>query len=621
MNHPGFTIRRLALTGHDVEDAELFFYSGLNVITGPSDTGKTFVFECIDFMFGASTPPKTIPEADRYDSVYLDIYDHHTKKVKTLVRSLKGGQFKLVSEGEEDRVLGEKHKAGSEDTVSQVLLELANLQDKWIRRNKKGQKRSFSFRDMAHLSVISEGDIIKNISPILSGQYTKATEEKSAYRFLLSGFDDSSIVDISYNQEIKKRSDAKEEVLMELIVNTRRKIEELQIESDLPSLREQLGKLEHSVQVCTESLNTTKESAISLENIRRTAWAKLKKVESRLDVLSELQSRFSLLREQYQSDMLRLEAIAESGNRLGEMSFDRCPVCGALTKDQDREYQECRTDPVSIAQSCESEMSRMKGLISDLELTQEDIKQEFGELSSERAQSREELNRASLRLKNHLNPRINDAINDLSKFQEKREHIQKAISIYEQLNEFEDFLNSLGNKTPDQVENSTFVGLDTYHTEAFAKAVQERLKAWKFPSLERVTFDQKDWDIIITGRSRSSHGKGVRALTHAAFTLSLLRYCIDSALPHSGIVVIDSPLVVYRQPDAGEEGFSDDVKVAFYRDLSQTYQDAQVIIIENDPPPDNLDSSGEANIIRFTGTNQGRRGFIPVPEQPDNGTL
>ncbi len=63
MSHIGFVITRLALTGPNRADAELLFRRGLNVVTGPSDTGKTFAFQCIDFMLGASTPPKAIREA------------------------------------------------------------------------------------------------------------------------------------------------------------------------------------------------------------------------------------------------------------------------------------------------------------------------------------------------------------------------------------------------------------------------------------------------------------------------------------------------------------------------------------------------------------------------------
>lgn len=81
-------------------------------------------------------------------------------------------------------------------------------------------------------------------------------------------------------------------------------------------------------------------------------------------------------------------------------------------------------------------------------------------------------------------------------------------------------------------------------------------------------------------------------------------------MPHPGFLVVDSPLVVYRQADDDsdpkDKGFSTDVKEAFYRSLS-TAKGIQVIICENDDPPADL----SANIIHFTKTNEGRYGFIP----------
>src|SRR5689334_2283523 len=49
---PGFQLRRLLLLGTNVQPAELRFTPGLNVITGPSNTGKSFAFVCLDFMLG-----------------------------------------------------------------------------------------------------------------------------------------------------------------------------------------------------------------------------------------------------------------------------------------------------------------------------------------------------------------------------------------------------------------------------------------------------------------------------------------------------------------------------------------------------------------------------------------
>ncbi|MDQ3263103.1 MAG: hypothetical protein M3Y59_05500, partial [Myxococcota bacterium] len=42
---------------------------------------------------------------------------------------------------------------------------------------------------------------------------------------------------------------------------------------------------------------------------------------------------------------------------------------------------------------------------------------------------------------------------------------------------------------------------------------------------------ENDQDVVISGRARGSHGKGVRAITRAAFNLALLRLCIEDERP------------------------------------------------------------------------------------------
>lgn len=145
-------------------------------------------------------------------------------------------------------------------------------------------------------------------------------------------------------------------------------------------------------------------------------------------------------------------------------------------------------------------------------------------------------------------------------------------------------------------------------TEEFSRVMEQILRSWHFPNLERVTFNEKEHDVIISGRSRTSHGKGIRAITHAAFNLALLKYCNTKPLPHPGNVVIDSPLVVYKEPDK-DESLDPEVKDLFYREIAVAFSSSQVIIFENDDPP--MDVSNIATVIRFTGTDHGRRGFIP----------
>ena len=148
--------------------------------------------------------------------------------------------------------------------------------------------------------------------------------------------------------------------------------------------------------------------------------------------------------------------------------------------------------------------------------------------------------------------------------------------------------------------------------EDFSLAVEERLRAWNFPSAGRVTFSETDWDVVIGGRRRASHGKGVRAITHAAFSLALLNLCWRKKTPYPNFLVIDSPLVVYREPSPDEKNISADVKDSFYNDIASSFRGTQVIILENEDPPIQLASSDDINLIAFTKTSHGRYGFIPV---------
>ena len=153
--------------------------------------------------------------------------------------------------------------------------------------------------------------------------------------------------------------------------------------------------------------------------------------------------------------------------------------------------------------------------------------------------------------------------------------------------------------------------MSTAQAGPFSREVEALLKAWHFPGLDRVSFSEDDQDVVISSRARRSHGKGVRAITRAAFNLALLRLCVEEERPFPNFVLIDSPLLVYEQPDADESTFSQDVKGHFWESVKTSFADVQIIVIEN---VGQLPSDGElsdANVTRFTGSDHGRRGFVP----------
>lgn len=605
----GFVLRQLTLTGPGVANAELRFARGLNVIAGPSDTGKTFIAQCIDFVMGSSTVPKEIPEAAQYTAILLEIESQDQSRVFVIERSLRGGDIRVSTGGNTGRVLSWKHQADKEDTISSFLLDLSGLGGKKVRTNQQGKTRPLSFRDIARLILVDEESVISATSPVLTGQYTSRTSESSVFRLLLTGTDDSSVIAKEDPKVAKGRQEGKAEVLEALLKRDRDQYIALNVVCSVTEARDQLARLETALETASSELAVEQSSAEIVEERRRGAWTHLRQVESRADVLSELQKRFALLQEQYSSDLRRLDAISEAGFRLGQMKEERCPVCGAPAEHHESEHQQERSAPADVAQACKAEAEKTMKLLRDLQTTLASNAAEVERLGVEQSTRQTELEATSTELKTLLQPRLQVAVQKFRDIQARRDACRRGLDLLERAQELEGLLAEATAHPKKERADGTSSTVSSGEAEQFSKDVEALLRSWHLPNLDRVTFSEDDQDIVISGRPRGSHGKGIRAVTRAAFNLALLRLCARDARPFPCMVLIDSPLVVYREPDTDEGAFPHDVKDAFYRSLSADFSDTQVIILENDAPP--LDLHISANIIIFTGTDLGRKGFIP----------
>ena len=170
----GFYIKKLKVVGIGKEDAEVIFEKGLNVIHGPSNTGKSYIFQCIEYALGASKI-KDIPESKGYSKLYLEIRQFDDDSPTTILRFLNSNDifyYNCSIENIEDyqsQKLKSKHEASSEDNISKFLLKKIGINDnKFLVKNKNGEKKTLGFRAIANLSLISETDIIsEEKSPVL----------------------------------------------------------------------------------------------------------------------------------------------------------------------------------------------------------------------------------------------------------------------------------------------------------------------------------------------------------------------------------------------------------------------------------------------------------------------
>src|SRR6185437_8137647 len=114
-----------------------------------------------------------------------------------------------------------------------------------------------------------------------------------------------------------------------------------------------------------------------------------------------------------------------------------------------------------------------------------------------------------------------------------------------------------------------------------------------FPGQRHVTFDDATFDLKIDGKNRKDNGKGVRAITHAAFKVALLLFCREKNLPHPGFLILDTPLLTYRDPITSRYGelAGDEEEISktalkdhFFRHLAAHAHMSQFVILENIDP-------------------------------------
>jgi hypothetical protein len=224
----------------------------------------------------------------------------------------------------------------------------------------------------------------------------------------------------------------------------------------------------------------------------------------------------------------------------------------------------------------------------------------------------EQLRTVSSEIETIVAPRLTRMRASYAELADKRGEVREALTMLRTLQDVERRRKALDQEIEKQPGSTIADGdLPSTIAEAFALCVETILKAWHFPDVGRVFFDPKARDLIIGGKPRISYGKGLRAITHAAFTLGLLEYCRSQETPHPGFVILDSPLLAYRAPEGTEDDLrGTDLNTQFYIYLASQRADRQTIIVENDDPPESIKLLPQTTM--FTGNpHSGRFGLFP----------
>lgn len=602
---------RLRAVGTDVPPAEIEFGDGLTVLSGASNTGKSYVTQCLYYMLGGQDPPKPVEGDQHYHTLLLEISveNNAIPSPFTLRRGLKTGGEAAVHECSIDSwasdgahtVIAWKHSPKNEANLSRLLLRLCGV-DGTMLQYKSNASRMISFSDLKRFIIVNETTIIDDSSPIYpSRQRQDKPLEKAIFDFLISGQDATGVVVRPDIKVEKAKWHAQGELIEQLISDAT-----AQVSSLSPIDATQRSAIEVRVAEIVSAIDQRTGVIEDLNSTRRCEWATLRVRQARFEAVQQLLIRFDLLDEHYKSDLDRLTFVAEGEFLLSQLSEVKCPLCQSLMSIPIDDTVPAATRVKTIRQSCLAERRKIERSIADLGVTTSALVAEREHLASEISAAQSRIRDAERAINVELQPAIAASHRELEELNNTRQRNALADAIRDRLQSLLDLKNALGPepKTTRTAASAPGTGVQQKGRRAFCDEVQRLLAAWNYPNVGITEFSEQ-MDLVVNGASRFGQGKGHRAVLYSAFTIALMNVANGR---HPQFVVIDSPLTSYKPNDTYK--VEQDLIRGFYQSLVRTPPEQQIVIIENDDPPDDL--IPQMKHIHFSGTaGEGRVGFYP----------
>ncbi|MFZ6755239.1 hypothetical protein ACO0KY_17900 [Undibacterium sp. Dicai25W] len=621
-------LKKLIAQGIDRPTAGITFASNNCLIRGPSDTGKSYIRDCLWYLLGGEKVPKYVPEADGYQTIALEF--HFDDEAYIVQRALAGGSStiykrvaisdststpdQLSSQSEDSDPLFNLHDWKPLDVdLSELMVKLAGASGKKILRS-KSKMGDVTGTDLRHWFLLSQPTIISE-SPTSGSSHTERPQRTAAFHLFLTGTDDSSIALTKSKAEqdraagaLSSAEDGIRRALAGIPTNTDRK----ETVEALERVDQILNEMTKQYELRAHSLKAIRQQIVDKTEALATESARMKHSASMLE-------RFELLFEKYDSDLNRLNAIDEGVAYFQALHKAPCPLCGTEIEQNvlNGQPNAKATDKYRIAVAAEANKIRAlrSGLLNSLEhervrlqAIERNVREFIQTLDELEHQEERQLKGARIEFEG-----------DPKTLAMRRSELSAILNLFDEVERLHIEIEKL--KSSKQKKTAPISRDGGNAAAEVASHAKSMLIDWGFKDITSVRLDTDECDLYINERERLSYGAGKRGLFLTALTIALMRHSLKCGFPHLGVVVIDSPLKAYADQDPSESDKSiGDVPLAavkdnFYAWLAGWAGPGQIILLENEKI--SAETAEVLKPIQFTRRNdQGRAGFYLKSVEP-----
>lgn len=586
-----FFIKMITVMGEFAAPSSLEFTQGLNIICGPSNTGKSYVLQCIDYMFGGTTKP--FDESNGYDTIRMVVETDEGKTV-SLERQLGKNITQVVSyvEGIDS---GKYGGGASKLKLSNLWLSLIGIKDEVkIVSNQYFQPQSLTWRTFLYSFVIAEDNVFQRPSIITKMGYYEKTAAFSALLYLISGKDLGQFVTLNTPEVKQARKKAKRDYINEKMIELYEQY--WRIADALDEFKDVDAEAE--MQAIITHITETEDNIATASHRSRKLLEQIYDASTKLEESSYLADRYDALETQYDSDLKRLRFIIDGETKSNKIVRNiRCPFCdNNLSEHEHTTYLE----------ASEEEIKTVTAKLNDLKEVKAEVVKEKFMLEARLVELEEEHSSVMALIKEKLEPlakELKDRLNQYRAEVEMKREMDVLKALYDSMNAD---LGAIEEEDESELRYKPREYFSSEFIDKMSEYIAEMLEACKYEHFLSARFSIDTFDVITNGKRKEHEGKGFRAFLNTALAFTLMRYLFDHGKYAPGLLIIDSPILSLKEK--GTEKATDSMKSSLFRYLLDNQHYGQLIIIENDIPE--LDY-GSANIIRFTSDeNEGRYGFL-----------
>lgn len=578
----GFHIKKVIAKSAAKGDASVTFGKGLTIIQGRSDSGKTCVANCIDFIFGGSVD-KPFKETAKYDAVTMIVASNDRAGELTLHRVVGKNQVDVSSgiEGIESGTYDVTYRKGAKNPpLNEVWLKLIGIEEEtMIVTNSRFETKRLTWKNLLRVFYLDENrvdDIDSIVEP--KHRYMENTLFLSALLYLITGRTFTE-TDAQEKTEIKK---ARRKAVTDYV---NRKIRDAasrkeQLEKDLRIFDE--ADVEEQIARATAALQETQRKIDRALSESQNILSAILEAEERAAECDVLLNRYHRLGAQYKADIQRLSLIVEGEEAYSNVPQSTiCPYCEGTITPRKR---------VSYIASSKVEMERTMAQLSGLEETEMDVADRKKEIQSKLAELKRQRDALESRIKTELRPMENEQKNTLNAYKAYLRIVSEISLIETYAEDFGNDLTALENeqKSDKKLEYHP----KDYFGDDFATTMSEYansiLKECKYSGLLQAHFNFSTFDIEVNGEDKgTSHGKGYRSYLNTVMIMMLRKYLANFAKFDPHIFIIDTPL--HGFDDGVDEHMPDSMRSGLYRYFMSHQDEGQLIVIENLDHIPNLD--------------------------------